>query len=184
MNTTNIEPIWKEYHNRLHGFILGRVNDRPTADDILQDVFLRIYLRIDTLREDSKIQSWIYQITRNAIIDYYRAKKTTAELPQSIAAPETEYSDKVKQELSGCILPMIENLPQHYRDALLMSEIEEMPQKEVAKKQGLSLSGAKSRVGRGRLMVKNLLTQCCRFAFDRQGGIIDYKPNGTNCNGC
>jgi RNA polymerase sigma-70 factor (ECF subfamily) len=179
-----IEPIWREYQNKLHGFILSRVGDRSTADDILQDVFLRIYSKIDTLREDSKFQSWMYRITRNAIIDYYRAQKKMEELPESLAAPETETSAEVRREISGCLLPMINELPEHYRQAVIMSEIEGLTQKEVAQKQGLSLSGAKARVQRGRSMIKNLLTQCCRFAFDHQGNVIDYRSKEKSCGQC
>jgi RNA polymerase sigma-70 factor (ECF subfamily) len=182
--TTDIEPIWRDYHNKLHGFILGKVGDRSTAEDILQDVFLKILSRIDTLKDDTKIQSWIYRITRNAIIDYYRSKKIPSELPESLAAPETAQNETVKQEISGWLLPMIDNLPEHYRDALIMSEIEGKPQKEVAEKHGLSLSGAKTRIQRGRAKVKDLLTQCCTFEFDRQGRVIDYRSNGTTCKKC
>jgi RNA polymerase sigma-70 factor (ECF subfamily) len=148
-----IEPIRREYQNKLHGFILSRVGDRSTADDILQDVFLRIYSKIDTLKEDSKFQSWMYRITRNAIIDYYRAQKKMEELPESLAAPETEINAEVRREISGCLLPMINELPEHYRQAVMMSEIEG-------------------------------LTQCCRFAFDHQGNVIDYRSKEKSCGQC
>lgn len=181
----NIEPIWKEYHNKLHGFILGRVNDVSTADDILQDVFLRIHSRIDTLREDSKLQSWIYQIARNAIIDFYRKHKPMEELPESLATPGTNGNAAAGEAITGCVLPMIERLPDHYRQAVLLSEIEGKTQKEVAGKQGISLSGAKSRVQRGRSLIKEMLMDVCRFEFDHQGNLIDYRSKkGAGCDTC
>jgi RNA polymerase sigma-70 factor (ECF subfamily) len=73
----SIEQVWQEYHSKLHAFIQSRVNDVSVADDILQDVFIRIHSRIDMLKDTSKLQSWIYQIARNAIIDHYRARKLT-----------------------------------------------------------------------------------------------------------
>ena len=177
------ELIWKEYHTGLHSFIQSRVGDTSVADDILQDVFLRIHSRIGTLKESSKIQSWIYQITRNAIIDHYRAHKKMEELPETLAASEPEPDDQSRWEIGTCLLPMIQSLPEHYRQALMMSEMEGMTQKEVAVKQELSLSGAKSRVQRGREMVKEMLLQCCRFEFDHRGSVIDYESKGKTCDG-
>ncbi len=150
------ELIWREYYTRLLSFIQSRVGNSSIADDILQEVFVRIHSHIDTLKESSKIQSWIYQIARNAIIDHYRLHKTQ-KLPAALANPETDPGDKAKQEIEGCILPMIQSLPEQYRMALMLSEIEGLTQREVAAKQGLSLSGAKSRIQRGREMIKERL---------------------------
>jgi RNA polymerase sigma-70 factor (ECF subfamily) len=176
-----IEQIWEEYHTKLHSFIQNRVRDESVAEDILQEVFLRIISRIDTLREDSKIQSWMYQIARNVIIDHYRAHKIMEELPESLAAPEMEPSKEAWQEIEGCLLPMIQDLPEHYREAVTLSEIEGLTQQEVAKRQGVSLSGAKSRVQRGRAMVKETLLACCRFEFDHRGKVMDYDTDGGSC---
>ncbi len=179
-----IEQIWKDYHTKLHNFIKGRVGDVSVADDLLQDVFVRIHSRIDSLKDSSKIQSWIYQITRNAIIDYYRAHRTMGELPDAVKAPEIEPGEKARQEIASWLLPMIRELPGHYRETLILSEIEGLKQKEVALKQGLSLSGAKARIQRGRRMLKDILTDCCRFEFDHQGSVIDYEEQDSNCDKC
>jgi RNA polymerase sigma-70 factor (ECF subfamily) len=179
-----VEPIWKEYHGKLLGFIRARVSDAAVADDILQNVFVKIHAKLDTLRDDGKIQAWLYQITRNAIIDFYRSHKNIGELPESLSAPEPEVVDTAKKEISRCVLPLVKSLPDHYSQAVMMSEIEGLTQKEVAQKQGLSLSGAKARVQRGRAMMKNMLKECCRFEFDRRGSVIDYRANGDNGSGC
>ena len=179
--------IWKEYHDRLHSFILSRVNESSVADDILQDVFMRILSRIDSLKDCDKLQSWTYQITRNAIIDYYRSQKTTSELPSTLTAPDGESSNTASKDMDTCLLPMIHSLPDPYREAVLLSEIEGKTQKEVAEKQGLSLSGAKSRVQRGRTMLKKMMFGCCSFEFDKRGNVIDYERKGDcdcQCEGC
>jgi RNA polymerase sigma-70 factor (ECF subfamily) len=177
------EYIWKEYHARLHSFILSRLGKASVADDILQEVFMRIHSQIDTLKDCGKIRGWIYQITRNAIIDYYRAQKKPEELPPRLAGPEPKLSDKAKEDISTCLMPMIENLPDHYRQALMLSEIQGRTQKEAAEEQGISLSGAKSRVQRGRAMIKDMMLGCCHFEFDRRGNIIDYERRG-DCSCC
>jgi len=178
------EQIWQEYHHKLHGFIQSRVSDSSLADDILQDVFTRIHSRIDSLKDSRKIQSWIYQITRNAIIDYYRARKITEELPESLSNKELDNKEKTRKEISNWILPMIKSLPDIYQQALKLSEIEGLPQKEVARKLGLSLPGAKARIQRGRALLKKELVDCCSYKFDRKGNVIDYQRKGETCKDC
>ena len=71
---------------------------------------------------------------------------------------------------------MIERMPDHYRQALMLSDIQGLRQRDLARREGLSLSGAKSRVQRGREMLKGMLLNCCRFEFDKNGNPIDYEP--------
>ncbi len=155
MNTT--EQLWKEYHLELDNFIQTRISDRSVVEDILQEVFIKIYKRLDTLHDKSKVKSWIYQVTRNTIIDYYRTHKTLTELPENFTFPELRHSEDARQEVAHWLFPLIEELPHHYRQALVLSEVERLTQKEVADRLGISLSGAKSRVQRGRQLIKNLM---------------------------
>lgn len=179
-----IEQLWLDYHTRLLHFIQSRVNNEAVAEDILQDVFVRIQNRIESLRDENRITSWLYQITRNAIVDYFRTHKATEELPDTLQAPAQDPTDKTRQEIESCLEPMIENLPFKYRQAVILSELENWPQKEVAKTQGLSLSGTKSRIQRGRAMLKDMLLDCCRFDFDIRGKVVDCQEkeeHGKHC---
>lgn len=183
MNET-IEQIWQTYHASLDRFIRSRVEDPVSADDILQEVFIRIHARIASLKARGKLKSWIYQITRNAIIDHYRRRRRLEGLPQGLAAAEIGAEDRARRDIEGCLLPMIQNLPETYRQAVMLSEIEELTQKQVAERLGLSVSGAKSRVQRGRRMIKDMLSACCRFEFDRRGTMVDYEVKGAGCDRC
>ncbi len=171
----SIDQIWREYATALHGFIQSRVDDADIADDILQNVFLNIHTKIDSLKDSSKLRPWIYQIARNTIIDFYRSHTSHAELPETIMAPERDNAEMARQEIEGCMLPLVRNLPDTYREAVMLSEIEGMTQKQVAEKLGLSLPAAKSRVQRGRIMIKNMLNDCCRFEIDHRGTMVDYQ---------
>jgi len=182
--TSSVEQIWKDYHQRLHSFIQSRVYDKSAADDILQEVFIRIHSRLSTLRDSNRIQSWIYQITRNAIIDHYRTQQRTVQLPKSLSMPERNPNNEVRKEIASWFLPMINRLPDRYRQALMLSEVDGLTQKEVALKQGLSLSGAKSRIQRVRAMVRKMLLDCCHFDFDRQGKVMEYQPKDKSCPEC
>lgn len=182
---SGVEAMWRESHDKLHGFIQSRVGDAATADDILQDVFLRIHQRLDSLRDESKLQSWMYTITRNAIIDYYRTRKQGVELPEALAAPEAGPSDEARLEMADCAQSMIAALPDNYRQAVMLSEIDGLKRKELAEREGISLSGAKSRVQRGRAMLKDKLLECCRFEFDHRGAVMDYEEkSGGGCPKC
>lgn len=178
------ESIWNDYHKKLHRFIQSRVTDTSITDDILQEVIIKVHSRIDTLKDDSKIQSWLYQIARNAIIDHFRSQKQTQELPETLTNLEQDPIDKARQEIGTCLLPFIQNLPENYRQTLTLSEMEGLTQKAVAAKQGLSLPGVKARVQRGRAMIKEMLLECCRFELDRKGKMIDYESKNSCCDKC
>lgn len=182
MNTT--DEIWNMYHSNLLAFIRKRVNDKDAAEDILQDVFVRIYSRIDTLENRSKLESWLYQITRNSIIDFYRSRKPMKELPEWLAQPQASREETNRRELSSCLAPMIQQLPEKYRHAVQLSEIERKTQSEIAEKENISLSGAKSRVQRGRALLKTMLHDCCKVEINAMNQIVDYDKKDGECKRC
>ena len=162
----------------------GRIRDVDVADDLLQDVFIKVHARIDSLKEDAKLESWLYQITRNTIIDHYRSKRTTEELPDWIEQPQPEEEEVIRKELSSCLEPMVKKLPDKYRKAVQMSEIENKTQKEVAELEGISLSGAKSRVQRGRALLKTMLHDCCQFEINKDNQVVSYEKRDQDCKLC
>ena len=125
------ENIWHEYQSRLAAFIRSKVVE-DAVDDLLQDVFMIIHLRISSLKDDKKLESWLYQITRNAITDYYRNRRVSEELPEWIEQPQPEEEESIRKELSACLKPMVRELPDKYRNAIQLSDIENRTQNEVA----------------------------------------------------
>jgi RNA polymerase sigma-70 factor, ECF subfamily len=180
MESPDTNTIYYEFHGALRSFILRRVSDVQAAEDILQEVFIRIHSKIQGLRDPSKLRSWIYQITRNAIIDYYRREKITEELPESIPVVDEEPSD-AKEELASLLEDFLRCLPEKYQQALLLTEYQGLNQQEMAARLGLSHSGAKSRVQRAREKLKEALLDCCHFEMDSRGGILEYTPR---CDAC
>ncbi len=173
----NSETItWQEYRNELYHFVLKRVQDKESAEDIVHDVLVKVYTRRQMLREPSKLRSWLYQITRNAIIDHYRSRKTLLDMPGNLVGTGTgELAVRAQEELALCLEPLLDSLPDLYRKALKMAELDGVTQREVASQLGLSLSGAKSRVQRGRRMLLEAVLKCCRVELDRRGGVISYE---------
>lgn len=185
-----LDQLWHLFHQPLKQFVINRTGDPLAADDIVQDTFFKIHLNIKNLRDEEKIKPWVYQITRNAIIDYYRRERSFEELPFNL--PSTEEEIEISNQLASCIKPMIEQLPLKYREALMITELQGYTQVELSMKLGISLSGAKSRVQRGRLKLKELLLACCHVKTDPLGHIQDYEikdhlktgscTSSCNCN--
>lgn len=182
--TPTLENIWHEFAVKLGRFIRARVTDPATAEDILQDVFVKIQARLDSLENPAKLQSWLYLIARNAIVDHYRTRKETTEVPETLPAEAPEDDVELKG-LKASFRRMIYSLPELYRDALVLTEFEGLTQKQLAGRLRISLSGAKSRVQRGREQLKAMLNECCTFEFDRRGRVIECAPREKGgCQEC
>ncbi len=178
------EKVWQEYHSRLRAFVKSKISDDTAADDVLQNVFMKMHRGLASLKDETKLQSWLYQIARNAIIDYYRLQKPVVDIPEWLIHAEPDSGEKAVQELSECLRPMIQLLPDIYREAVILSEVQGLKQKEVAQVQGASLSAAKSRVQRGRALLKEMLADCCRLEFDHKGRLCDYERKDKACDAC
>lgn len=176
-----LQSIYDEFHLPLRRFILARVNDEAATDDILQEVYLRIHTHIDGLRDCSKLPAWVYQIARRTIVDHYRSRRTTLEIPEALPAAEDPCSGDLTCEVVSWLDPMINELPEKYRVALALTVREGLTQQEAAQRLGISLSGAKSRIQRGRDKIKDMLLACCHIEFDRYGGILDYQQRCCCC---
>jgi RNA polymerase sigma-70 factor, ECF subfamily len=173
--STDNTNAWQAYRTNLYHFVHKRVAEPADAEDIVQDVLVKAYTSLATLKDDTKLRPWLYQIARNAIIDFYRQQKPLEELSDSLPAPAALLAESSEPDFAQCLTPLIEQLPTDYRQALLLAEIEGLTQQEVATTQGLSLSGAKSRVQRGRKLLKAVFQQCCQVEVGQHGGIIDWQ---------
>jgi RNA polymerase sigma-70 factor (ECF subfamily) len=181
------QEAWRAYRAELHRFVRARVEDEAAAEDLVHDVLLRAYSQRETLRGASQLRPWLYRIARNALIDHYRKRRPMSALPDELAGEGTSEGTSegkgAQRELARCIRPFVDALPSRYQEAIVLSEIEGVPQREVAERLGLSLSGAKSRVQRARKMLAAMLLDCCRVELDSRGGILDYEPRGR-CESC
>jgi len=170
-----VEQAWEEFNDQLKYFILKRVPNEDVAEDILQEVFIKIHSQIETLRDHHRLQSWLYRVTRNAITDYYRSQKPMVELPEIPIQPESSGDEEVIYKLIPCLKTLVDSLPERYREALILTEYQGMTQREMAEKLGISLSAAKSRVQRGREKIRKVLLERCQFERDRSGKVMDYR---------
>ena len=181
----DIETIWLHLHDKLKAFIVRRIPDKAIAEDILQEVFIKIHLKINTLNDHTKLESWIYQIARNLINDHYR-KKDIENLPETIIkeAEEENADHLIMEEAVNDMIKMMDDLPPENCEALCMTEIDGLSQIEYAQKVGISYTAAKSRVQRSRKMLRDMLMNCCHYQFDKYGTVLDITPNKSCCCCC
>lgn len=169
------ENIWDNFHNELFNFIKKRVKDTDTSKDILQDIFIKIHLKLDTLNNQDKLTSWLYQITRNSILDYTKKHKPQSEFVDEFSALMEVQPSNFNNEISPCMLRLINDLPENYKDAIEQTDLGQLSQKEYAEKSGITYSGAKSRIQRARQQLHLLFKNCCRIHSDIYGNIVDYE---------
>jgi RNA polymerase sigma-70 factor, ECF subfamily len=176
-----LETVWTGVASKLRGYIRTRVRDHAAAEDILQDVFLKAHQRIGQLKSPEKLEGWLFLIARNAVSDYFRKSKPYEELPEDLAMETQPAELEDVCQLRAAFRRMIEELPAPYGEALVLTEFKGLTQRQLAGRLGISLSGAKSRVQRGREKLKEALLDCCRLEFDRRGQIIDCTPKDRDC---
>ena len=185
---------WEESRARLVAFARRRLDDPEDAEDVVHEVFVRALERAESLDDEARLDAWLYQITRNVLIDRHRTRTTAARaieaFPRDVesrtlvaasddAAAEVE---DARADLARCLRPLIDGLPAKYRGAVSLSDVEGARQKDVAARLGLSVSGAKSRVQRGRRLLRDRLLECCAVERDRSGAVVDWQRRSTE--GC
>jgi RNA polymerase sigma-70 factor (ECF subfamily) len=175
------DAIWAAFSGRLRGFIAKRVREDVDIDDILQDVFAKIHAGLGDLKEEDKLEAWLFQVARRAVVDHYRMRRSV-ELPEDLAVSTPP--EDISVEVASWLDPMMSLLPEEDREALRLTDLEGLPQKDLAARLGLSVTGARSRVQRARARLKETLLGCCHIEMDRRGTPIDYARKGGDCGPC
>ncbi len=179
------EKIWELLSSKLRQFFRRHVNEESLAEDLLQETFIRIHNGIHSLKDEERASSWVFQIARNTLADHFRQKKPEVEFQEKIEIPlEEESGGNLNHEVAEWLPEILKTLPKTYREAVELFELHKIPQQEIAHRLGLSLSGAKSRVQRGREKLKDLILQCCHLDFDRRGNVIGYRRLPDHCDCC
>jgi len=164
-----------EFAGKLRSFIRRRVSDAATADDLVQETLLKVYRSHASLPDTQRLEAWVYRIARNTLVDYYRRRRPTEELPESVSAEPADEVAALRTSVVASMRRFLEEMPETYREPVRLAELEGLPLAKVALRLGLSLTAVKTRVRRGRIMLKRKLQDCCRFEFDRMGKVIGWE---------
>lgn len=147
------------------------------VDDLVQETFLRVHRGLPELREQDRLGPWVYRICRSVLVDAFRRERPEEPLEHEPIAPIGVVEPDATEVVAGWLPAFVEGLPEGYREAMRLSELEGLSQREVADRLGLSPSGARTRVQRGRVLLREALEDCCRVTLEA-GEVVDVRPNG------
>lgn len=175
------EQLWHSLAAQLRSFIIGRVGNPTAAEDVLQEVFLKLHEKLPSLRDTDCIEAWVWRITRNALADHLRHARPTEELSDDLRAQERE-PDSL--DLRPALRQFLAGLQPEDREALKLTDFDGLKQAELATRLSLSLSGAKSRVQRARARLRTEFEACCRLDFDQRGRVIECEARQPAKGAC
>lgn len=171
---------WRELEARLRPYVARRVASPCDVDDIVQEVFMRVHRGLGELRDGESFGSWVYRIAKHAVVDHQRSRarhplSRTATSGQE-AASESLEDDNLESDLGECVALFVARLPSPYREAITLTDLQGVTQAEAADMLGISVSGMKSRVQRGRERIRHLFDECCEVSLDARGHVVDCTP--------
>jgi len=175
------KDVWQQYAEDLKRFIISKVKNNTLADDILQDTFIKIHTKLHTLKDITKLKSWIFTIARNSIMDSFKANNKTVEIANFES--ETSLEKEIHTE-KDCLRGILQNLPKKYRDPLFLSDIEGLKQAEVAQQLKQSLSTTKSQIQRARKLIAKGFIDCCGFVINKKGMLVGEIQEKEDCKVC
>jgi RNA polymerase sigma-70 factor (ECF subfamily) len=178
-----MQDLWDSFAAPLRAFVAKRIPPTAEVDDVVQDVFVRIQEQLPNLRDADRIDAWIFQIARNVVANAFRTRSRRDarnvpedDAPELVGAAAADDEREAVQVLASCLTRMIDQLPEPYRAAIELTEIAGLTQAEAAERVGISLSGMKSRVQRGRVHLERIIRNTCRVELDVRGGVTECDP--------
>lgn len=181
----HIEQLWLDTESKLRRYLQKQVEDSSVVDDLLQNSFLKMQANIHQLKDIDKAGGWLFQITRSTLMDYFRKEKKlqqTVSNSERLFAIDQRPANHQHEALAYWLKDALDLLPEPYREAVYLSEIKGVSQKDLATHLGISYSGAKSRVQRGKIKLKEIVLECCEVAADRYGNVMEVKKRPTDCH--
>jgi RNA polymerase sigma-70 factor (ECF subfamily) len=177
---TEARGAWQELERHLRPYLARRVASQADIDDLLQEIFVRMHRGLASLRDDERFGAWVYRVANSAIVDKarQRARTPACEWREDTDAVDSSdaASDRLQADLGECVALFVGRLPSPYREALTLTELEGMTQKVAAEMLGVSLSGLKSRVQRGRDKIRHMFEECCQISVDCRGRVVECEP--------
>jgi RNA polymerase sigma-70 factor, ECF subfamily len=183
MIASEARGAWQDIERRLRPYVARRVASPGDIEDILQEIFVRIHSGLSALRDSESFGGWVYRIAQRCMADAARARaRSRLELVDEmteLAAPARDETDDLESELGACVALFVARLPAPYRDAVTLTELEGLTQKDAAEMLGVTLPAMKSRTLRGREKIRAMFEQCCRISVDCRGRVTECQPRAV-----
>jgi RNA polymerase sigma-70 factor (ECF subfamily) len=185
MIASEARGAWNEIERRLRPYVARRVASAADADDVLQEIFVRMHVGLTALRDGERFGAWVYRVAENVLADSGRARARdrsipVAEIPERADSDASEDAEDLEADLAECVTLFVARLPSPYREAITLTELEGLTQKDAAEMLGVTLSAMKSRVQRGREKMRDMFEECCRISLDGRGRVIECEPRAHN----
>jgi RNA polymerase sigma-70 factor (ECF subfamily) len=186
------ETSWQELMRAVRSYVGRRISDPEDRDDLVQDVLLRIHRGMPSLKAPASPGPWIYGIAHNVVVDHWRKRGRGVSVPFDEAeielggvADETNDGDLLQQTVAAYLADMVTRLDGPYRETLTLTQLQGMKYADAARTLGISLAAVKSRVLRGRDMLRKALIRCCEIELGATGRVLDCTPRGQGvCGSC
>lgn len=180
------DEVWKIYSQEVLTYFKVRLRgDQQLAEDLRQEVFVRVHQHMPSLDHADKWQHWLHVVMRNVLNDHWKAQYRGRERDtEAIHFTNEEDDSKSRLIAENCVSNMIATLSPKYAEPLRLSDLEGVPQREIAARLGISWSGAKSRVQRGRLLLKDAILGCCRVELNHRNELVDASCSDPECEVC
>lgn len=165
---------WRAHHREIKAYLVHRLSDPATADDLLQDVFLstvrqgQAFCRIDNQR------AWLFEVARNAVTDQLRAAKPHVELPEDLTQEAVQ--PEPVDALADCMEHVLGELAETDADVIRRCDLQGMKLQAYADARGLTLPGVKSRIQRARRRMRNMMVRNCQVQLDEAGRVCCHVP--------
>ncbi|WP_417432679.1 RNA polymerase sigma factor SigZ [Kiloniella sp.] len=175
--------VWTEYRAVLKAFLHSKVSNPTEVEDLLQEILIKTHENLKSIKSESSLKSWLFQIANNTIIDFYREKSKAGK----VRSDDLWYGQEEAGNefgLAGCVKPFIQALPFESAELLTAIDIKGEEQKSYAARKGIKYSTLKSRVQKSRQELKGLFEDCCYLTFDYSGTVVNYVEKSTNCKKC
>lgn len=175
MNT--LMTLWSRHEAELRAWLRARMPIEAEVEDVLQDSFIKVMRQQQPLSELAQPRAWLFEVTRNTLIDRLRAVKPWAPWPpDGEDLPDEPQQTSAVDALAACVPRVLSELDEQDREAIELCDLQGMAQAEFARLKGLSLPAAKSRVQRARQRMRVRMALVCQVSFDKTGRVDDFVP--------
>ena len=175
------QQVWEKYADDVKHFMLSKVKDTTVTDDLLQETFIKVHTKLHTLKDITKLKSWIFTIARNTMMDYFKNTNQIVELKNFEAQTDIEEHEHTEKD---CLRGILQSLPKKYRDPLFLSDIKGLKQQEVANTLKQNLPTTKSQIQRARKLIAQGFMDCCGFSLNEEGKLVGEIQDKEDCKVC